>query len=103
MTGKIAVIGDGKSISCFRTLGISTFETGASSAGKKLVEVVNEGYSIIYITEQAAEQAQEAIERYQRETYPVVILIPSGEGSTGAGKEIIARNIEKAIGRELYE
>ncbi len=103
MTGKIAVIGDGKSVSCFRALGFDTFDIGGSDAGSTLFQVASAGYAIIYMTEQAAATAQEMIERYEHEPFPAIIRIPSNVGSNGDGMKMIDKNVEKAIGRELFE
>lgn len=98
----IAVIGDRDSVMLWRALGIETvFADKAADIEKSIHRLARDGYKIIYITEQAASLATEAVDRYKTETYPAIILIPNREGSLGLGMQGIRDNIEKAIGADI--
>lgn len=55
-------------------------------------------YAVIFVTEQVAQNIEETIERYNRETLPAVILIPSNQGTLNIGMQRISDNVEKAVG-----
>lgn len=100
--GSIAVIGDRDSVMLWRSLGVETvFADKASDIEKSIHRLARDGYKIIYITEQAAGLAAEAVDRYKNETFPAIILIPNREGSQGLGMQGIRDNIEKAIGADI--
>ena len=99
---KIAVIGDKESIIIFRALGFHTVDavTGetVSKAIKKLAE---DNYAVIYITEDAAETAEETIDQYKTIAYPAIIPIPGRTGAKGIGMKSVRANVEKAIGADI--
>jgi len=55
-------------------------------------------YAVIFVTEQVAKDIEETIKRYNRETLPAVILIPSNQGTLNIGMQRIRDNVEKAVG-----
>ena len=84
---KIAVIGDYDSIYGFATLGLSICPVKTrEDARKKLKQLADGQYGIIYITEAVAAQIEEEIEQYRENTLPAIIQIPGVSGNTGAGK-----------------
>lgn len=98
----IAVLGDRDSVMLWRALGIETvFADKPADIEKGIHRLARDGYKILYITEQAARLASEAIDRYKTETYPAIILIPNREGTLGLGMQAIRDNIEKAIGADI--
>jgi V/A-type H+-transporting ATPase subunit F len=100
--GNIAVIGDRDSVMLWRALGIDTvFAEKPGEIERAIHRLARDGTSVIYITEQAAQQVKEAVDRYKTESYPAIILIPNREGSTGLGMRGIRENIEKAIGADI--
>ena len=85
---KIAVIGDYDSIYGFATLGLSICPVKTrEDARKKLKQLADGQYGIIYITEAVAAQIEEEIEQYRENTLPAIIQIPGVSGNTGAGVE----------------
>jgi V/A-type H+-transporting ATPase subunit F len=74
----------------------------ARDIARTIVRMAKEKYAVIFVTEQAYEKAHETIERYKAQPYPAVIPIPSGTGSLGIGLENIRKNVEKAVGTQLY-
>ena len=56
---------------------------------------------VIFITETAALEAPEALERYQTQADVAVIPIPGSQGSTGYAMARVKANVEKAIGADI--
>lgn len=103
MADKIGVIGEKDSIGCFRLLGLDVFEEETQRGIAQAIQrMARENYAVIFITEQAAALAAETIGRYKPLPFPAIIPIPSNKGSLGVGFEGIRKNVEKAIGTELY-
>ena len=103
MADKIGVIGEKDSIGCFRLLGLDVFEEETpKGVAHAINRMAKDNYAVIFITEQAAVLAAETIEKYKSLPYPAVIPIPSGTGSLGVGLAGIRKNVEKAIGTELF-
>lgn len=103
MAGKIGVIGERDSIGCFRLLGLDVFEEESPKGISHAINrMARENYAVIFITEQAAALAAETIDKYKPLPFPAVIPIPSNKGSLGIGLSGIRKNVEKAIGTELY-
>lgn len=103
MAGKIGVIGEKGSVGCFKTLGLDVFEERTSRGVSGTIRrMAKEKYAVIFVTEQAWNQAQETISRYIAQPYPAIIPIPSGKESLGVGVENIRKNVEKAVGTQLF-
>lgn len=99
---KVAVIGDRDSVAVFAALGFDTFEiSDGKAASKKLRELSNENYGIIYITEKLALAAEKEIERIKDNISPSVILIPGTDGNTGKGMENLSKSVERAVGKNI--
>lgn len=107
---KLAVIGDKDSIISFKILGLDVFSVNLNSSieditvdvRKKVDYLANNKYGIIFMTEECAEKSAEVIERYKRETTPMIIMIPSNRGTLNVGMNEIDKNIEKAIGTNIF-
>ena len=99
---KIAVIGDYDSIYGFATLGLSICPVKTrDEAREKLRQLAGGQYGIIYITEAAAAELEEEIEKYQEKTLPAIIRIPGVSGNTGAGVEGVKKTVEQAVGSDI--
>ena len=99
---KIAVVGAYDSIYGFAALGLAVFPVrNREEAGDTLRRLAEGKYGIIYITEAAAAQAMDEIERYRDKTVPAVIQIPGVSGNTGAGVEGVKKTVEQAVGSDI--
>ena len=58
-------------------------------------------YGVIYITEAAASNIPEEIEKVRTQTLPAVILIPGVWGNTGAGIANVKKSVEQAVGSDI--
>ena len=54
MEGKIAIIGDGDSITVFKAAGVATFAAENEAKAKELLRKVAKDYKIIFLTEELA-------------------------------------------------
>ncbi|QGU96850.1 V-type ATP synthase subunit F [Clostridium bovifaecis] len=96
---KIGVVGDKDSVLAFKAIGIDVYPVIEPDEARKTIDrMAMEKYAVIFVTEQVAKDIDETIERYNRETLPAVILIPSNQGSLNIGMQRIKDNVEKAVG-----
>lgn len=103
-TGKLAIVGDTGSIYAFKTIGAEVFAASdAAGAKTQIMKLVKSGdYAVIFITEQLAEGIADYLEELKNYTYPCIIPIPSASGSTGYGMASIRKDVEKAIGADIF-
>ena len=79
-------MGDRDSIYGFAALGLDTFPvTDPAEASKKLRQLAEGEYAVVYITEALAAQIQAEIDRYRLAPLPAIIPIPGVSGNTGMG------------------
>lgn len=99
---KVAVIGDRESVSGFAALGLSVFpETDPEKISKLISKLAQNGFAVIYITEAAAKEVSEIIQKYRNEKLPAIILIPGITGNTGDGMKNLHISVEKAVGSDI--
>jgi len=99
---KVAVVGDKDSVMGFLALGIDIFPAYEADEIKKTIhKLVEEGYAIIYITEQASLLAKETIARYKDNELPAIIVIPGIQGSMGIGMNEVRESAKRATGMDL--
>jgi len=96
---KIGVVGDKDSVLAFKAIGIDVYPVIEPTEAQKTIDrMAMDKYAVIFVTEQVAVNIEETIERYNRQTLPAVILIPSNQGSLNIGMQRIKDNVEKAVG-----
>ncbi len=99
---KIAVMGDYDSIYGFMSLGLSVFPVNTREEGRKqLLELAQEDYGIVYITEALAAQLTEEIADFKDRATPALVLIPGISGNTGRGMALIKELVEQAVGADI--
>ncbi|MDL2225666.1 V-type ATP synthase subunit F [Eubacteriales bacterium OttesenSCG-928-M02] len=99
---RIAAIGDKDSVLGFSALSIDVFPTKTGEeTTREIFRLAREGYAVIFITEEAAAGATDMIERFRTEAYPAIIPIPSNQGASGVGTEMLKKNVEKALGADI--
>ncbi len=99
---KIAAMGDKDSIYGFASLGISIFPvTDPAEGAHTLRKLADNGYGVIYITEQLAEGMLEEIERYASRPLPAIVPVPGVRGNTGFGLDSVSKFVEKAVGSDI--
>lgn len=99
---KIAVMGSQDSIYGFATLGMSIYPyTDGAEAARKLRELAENDFAIIYVTEELAAKMSNEIARFREEMLPAIILIPGVSGNTGEGISGVKKSVEQAVGSDI--
>lgn len=98
---KIAVIGDRESVKGFACLGLSVFTCEEGQAKSVFEKTVNEGFGIIYITENLAKLLSEEIKETDKNKSPSVVAIPGLVGNNGIGVNSLKAAVEKAVGSDI--
>ncbi len=99
---RIAVLGDYDSIYGFATLGLETFPVENAEAGASILKrLAEDGYAVIYITENLAKQLDKEISKYKTTIRPAIILIPGVSGNDGAGISGVKKSVEQAVGSDI--
>lgn len=101
MIGKMAIVGDGDSIMVFKAAGVATFAAEDEKKARDVLRKVAKEYQIIFLTENLARPLTEFLKRFDEAAYPVVLSIPSAEGSTGYGMEVLKSAMERALGVDI--
>lgn len=103
MQTKIAVVGDRGSILGFKAVGFDGFEVeGKENIERLAARLVREDYGIIFITEELAAVNQAVMDKYKDDMLPAIIPIPGRKGSLGIGIDSIHRNVERAVGTDIF-
>jgi V/A-type H+-transporting ATPase subunit F len=99
---KIGVIGEKDAVLGFKALGFSVFPAeNKEQAAQALSELADDGYAVIYITEQAAAGIENEINQYREKRFPAVIPIPGIQGNVGLGMLGVKKCVEKAVGADI--
>lgn len=99
---KIAVMGDKDSILGFKAIGFDIYPTEQKEETASLLSsLVDDGYALIYITEDTAYEIMDEISKYRNSYFPAIILIPGNKGSLGLGMKFVKESIEKAVGADI--
>ncbi len=101
MTGKMAIIGDGDSITVFKAAGVATFPAENDAKAREILRKIANEYSVIFITEELARPLSEFLKRFDEQPYPVIVGVPSKNGSTGYGEETLKNAMERALGVDI--
>ncbi|MDR0696031.1 MAG: V-type ATP synthase subunit F [Christensenellaceae bacterium] len=98
---KIAVIGDKDGVLAFKAIGVDVFDAKNYFDARETLKKLARDYSIILITEDIAETIQDTIARYKNRPYPIILSIPTSNGSNGFGMQGLSIDVEKAIGSDI--
>lgn len=102
MAHKIGAIGDKDSVLPFKLFDFDTRTIKDKQVIRQQIEeMAKNDYGIIYITEEFAQLVPETIKRYEEKMIPAIVLIPNHEGTSGIGKSMIQRQVERAVGQNI--
>ncbi len=101
MTGKMAIVGDGDSITVFKAAGLDTFAAENDAKARAVLRKIAKDYAVIFITEELARPLAEFLKRFDETPYPVVLSVPSKDGSSGYGAELLKSAMERALGVDI--
>lgn len=100
---KVSVVGDKDSVLAFKALGVEVFTPiGERDIAECVNNLAKEGYGVIFITESYAELIPETISKYAFLPLPSIVPIPDNQGTKGIGMAGINKNMEKAIGMNIF-
>ena len=101
MKGKMAIIGDGDSVLAFTAGGVEAFTADSTEAAKELLKKLAKDYKIIFITDVISKELDDQIRKYVSSPYPIIISLPSKNGSNGYGMESLKLSMDKALGVDI--
>ena len=101
MIGKMAIVGDGDSITVFKAAGVAAFPAENEGKAREILRKIAKEYKIIFLTEELARPLADFLKRFDEEPYPVMLSIPSKSGSTGYGEEALKSAMERALGVDI--
>ena len=99
--GKIAVVGDKDLILAFKAISMEVFCANTKEEGEAIIKKLAKTHSVIFITENLAEQIDTLLAKYKTKAYPAIIPIPDGGKSNGYGMQGIKADVERAIGTDI--
>jgi V/A-type H+-transporting ATPase subunit F len=95
-------MGDHDSVYGFAAVGLDVIPTEENaSAGRRLRELAEGGYAVIYITERLYKFLETDIAEYQESVLPAIIPIPGASGSSGMGVVMVKKSVERAVGSDI--
>ncbi len=99
--GKMAIVGDGDSRMVFKAAGVSAYPAENETKARETIRKIAKDYRIIFLTEELARPLSEFLKRFDEQPYPVILSIPSKNGSTGHGTELLKSAMERALGVDI--
>lgn len=103
MQTKIAVIGDRGSVQGFKAVGFSVFEAEKDVSIADMVSALAKNeYGIIFVTEELIAVNMDVLDKYKDDILPAIIPFPGRNGSMGIGMANIHRNVERAVGADIF-
>ncbi len=98
----MGAVGERDAVLCFKAVGMEAIATETvEETTRALFTLVRQGVRVIFITERAAKEAAEALERYKTDPQVAIILIPGSAGASGYAMSRERANVEKAIGADI--
>lgn len=101
LEGKLAIVGDGDSITVFKAAGVATFPAENAEKARDVLRRIAKDYRVIFLTEELARPLTDFLKRFDEQPYPVVLSIPSKNGSSGYGTEQMKSAMERALGVDI--
>ena len=99
--GKIAVVGDKDLILAFKAISMDVFCAEDKDEGEKVILKLAKTNSVIFFTEDLADQLDGLLCKYKTKAYPAIIPIPKSGKSNGYGMAGIKADVERAIGTDI--
>jgi len=103
---KIAIIGGKDAIMAFKAIGIDTFPVplredieGLTQATLK--KLIQEGYGIIFVTEDIAKRIESIMNEVKERPIPSIVVIPGTKPKEGFASARIRAIVRKSLGIDL--
>ncbi|MCD8204997.1 MAG: V-type ATP synthase subunit F [Clostridia bacterium] len=101
MEGKTAIVGDGESITVFKAAGVAAFPAEDAKKARETIRRIAKDYAVIFVTEEFYRELSDFLKRFDESPYPVVLCIPSKNGATGYGEELVRDAMIRALGVDI--
>lgn len=100
----IAVVGDRDSVLGFKAAGFRVVSTeDPQKAGDAVKRLADEGYAVVFVTEDLSEKMTDIFERYRERRIPAIIPVPGNRGGTGFSMRQIKSAVERAVGADILK
>ncbi len=102
-TGKLAVIGDGESVTAFMAIGAAVFKVSDEYEAADTLRKISatDEYAVVLVTENYAAKMEKLMAKLKQQPFPAVLSIPGATGSNGFGMAGLKRDVEKAVGVDI--
>ena len=101
MEGKTAIIGNGDCVLAFKAAGVDTFVADTAEKARDILRKAARKYKVIFLTDDLAKDLDDLIKRMLEEAYPVIVPIPSQNGSNGYAMNKLREETERALGVDI--
>ena len=101
MQGKTAIIGRGDGVLAFKAGGVDAYPVENSLKARETLRKIAKNYNVIFLTDDLAEDIDDLIKRMNESAYPVIVPVPSVNGSSGYAKSKMKEEMERALGVDI--
>ena len=101
----MAAIGSYDSILPFKAIGLDVVvitEENSGSLGQIMNKFARSGYAALFVEESLFAAYPEIIDEVNESTDMCIIPVPNQNGSMGVGLNSIRRNVERAVGMDIF-
>lgn len=100
---EIACLGENEDIILFNGIGITPFVIKDHKIlMDKIDELADLGTKVIIVSDIFQDSIKESLEKYQNRSFPIILLLPLGGYETGLGIEKIRKDVERAVGINIF-
>lgn len=100
MNKKMAILGEGDSVLAFKAGGVDAYYASDREEAKDLLRKLAKEYGVIFITESLAASMDDLLKKFNAQPYPVIVPLPSDDGS-GYAQSKLRERMEKALGVDI--
>jgi V/A-type H+-transporting ATPase subunit F len=101
MQGKTAIIGNLDSILAFKAGGVDAYGVQNASQAKEMLKKLAKDYAVIFITDDFAMELDDYLKRFLESAYPIVVPVPSKNGSNGYTNKKLKEQMDRALGVDI--
>ena len=101
----MAAVGSYDSILPFKAIGLDGVEItdeNRDSIGEIMNRFAIKGYAALFVEEALFSKYQQAVDEVNESTDMCIIPVPNQSGSMGVGLSSIRRNVERAVGMDIF-
>ncbi|MEA4871326.1 MAG: V-type ATP synthase subunit F [Synergistaceae bacterium] len=101
----MAAVGSYDSILPFKAIGLDVVEItdeNRDSIGEIMNRFAIKGYAALFVEEALFSKYQQAVDEVNESTDMCIIPVPDQSGSMGVGLSSIRRNVERAVGMDIF-